>query len=117
MDVQGGQGRRRGQEHLSIPAIHDMSSYDCPIYPRITRSILYPLVATPTRLPQPARSGRAYRADRSEEAPHDQVVLLQQAGAVWCSHWHGHWSGQHELEIHLVDLFQYVSSYPVAKQS
>ena len=27
---------------------------------------------------------------------------------MWCSDGHGHWAGQHELEVHLVDLLQYV---------
>jgi hypothetical protein len=76
VDVQGGQGRRRDEEHLSISTIHYMSAHDCAVHARVTRSVSDTIPPTTTRLPQSTRTGRTRRASGSEEAAHDQVVLL-----------------------------------------
>jgi hypothetical protein len=76
VDVQGGQGDWRGQEHLSIPTIHDMSAHDRPVHARIARTLHDTLPPTATRLSQPPRTRRPRRTRGPEEAAHDEVVLL-----------------------------------------
>lgn len=106
VDVQGRKRRWRNQKHFPLSTIHNVSSHDCPILARISGAVPGTLLSTAARLAQSSRPRHARGARRPQEAAHDQVVLFFQTRPVWCCDRHGHWVGQYEFEVHLVDVFQ-----------
>jgi hypothetical protein len=106
VDVQARQRRRPDRAHISIPAIHDLPTHDCTIFPSLSCTLFDTLVSSSTRFSRPTRVGAFPRAYRPQETSNDKMVLRKPHRSLRCRYRHGYWARKYKLEIYFFDILQ-----------